>query len=145
MQRQELRYDRTGGLPCIYSVQLISRQLCQNSASFPDGLVFYSRIEESNCPKGHHIESKVKKRAEMTGKNSRKSAPSTGRLPPIPTHRDAISPHVAIQLGAAPTAIPKTLPRNSVALKAIRRPIISEATPQQNAPTHNPTKPAQVV
>lgn len=129
----------------IFGAINLQATISRLSLRFQYGIVFYSRIEESNCPKGHHIESKVKKRADTTGKNSRKSAPSTGRLPPIPTDRDAISPHVAIQLGAAPTARPKTPPRNNVALKAIRRPIISEAIPQKNDPTHNPAKQAQVV
>ena len=86
-------------------------------------------IEETNCPIGHQIESKVRRRPEALGRNSRNKAPSTGKLPPTPVPRAANNPHTPIQLGAAPAAIPKTPARNSVALNASLRPMISLPIP----------------
>jgi len=71
--------------------------------------------------------------------------PSTGRFPPTPTPNAAYSPQTPIQLLPPPTARPKTPAMKRVALKASRRPMMSEATPQKDAPIHNPVNMEQVV
>jgi hypothetical protein len=77
--------------------------------------------------------------------DSKKSAPSTGKLPPTPTPSAAKRPQAPIQEGAAPAATPKTPAISSVKLKARRRPIMSLPMPQKLAPTHKPVNKAQVV
>ena len=101
--------------------------------------------EAINCPTGHHTESRVSKPPDAKGKNSRNSAPSTGRFPPIPTPIEAYSAQVPIQLLPPPAASPNTPARKSVALKAGRRPMISDAIPQNEAPIHKPKNSAHVV
>lgn len=98
-----------------------------------------------NCPRGHHTESSVNMFPDAIGKNSRKSAPSTGRLPPMPTPNEAKRPQVPIQLLPPPTARPKTPAINRVELKASRRPTMSDAIPQKDAPMHSPRNVAHVV
>lgn len=87
----------------------------------------------------------VRRLPELNGRNSRKRAPSTGRFPPTPTPMHAYKAHVAIQFCAPPTAVPKSPARNRVVLKAIRRPMMSDATPQKLAPRQRPVKTAHVV
>ncbi len=99
----------------------------------------------TNWPAGHHILSKVRSPPFAVGKNSRKRAPSTGRLPPTPNPRAAKIEEVPIQLGPAPAAIPKAPAMKRVRLKASLRPMISEATPQKLAPRQRPAVKAQVV
>ena len=101
--------------------------------------------EAINCPSGHQTLSKVRRFPDAKGRNSRNSAPSTGRFPPTPNPRAANMPQVPIQLGAPPTAIPKTPQIKRLKLKAGLRPMTSEATPQKEAPKQRPTKSAQVV
>lgn len=49
------------------------------------------------------------------------------------------------QVGAAPAEMPKTAPMNKVELKASRRPTMSEAIPQNEAPIVRPMNVAKVV
>ena len=98
-----------------------------------------------NCPRGHHTESSVSMPPDAMGRNSRKRAPSTGRLPPIPMPNEAKSAQVPIQVLPPPTARPKTPAINSVELKASRRPMTSDAIPQKDAPIQSPRNVAHVV
>ena len=109
------------------------------------GMKAQARREAMRLPTGQKTESKVKRLPDVCGKNSRKSAPSTGRLPPTPRPMQAYKAQVPIQLGPPPAARPKTPARKSVKLKARRRPIISEAVPQNEAPMQRPRKRARVV
>jgi len=45
--------------------------------------------EAMSCPIGHQTDSIVRRLPDANGRNSRNSAPSTGRLPPTPTPRAA--------------------------------------------------------
>jgi hypothetical protein len=63
----------------------------------------------------------------------------------MPTPNAAYRPQTPYQLLPPPTAIQKTPAMKRVALKANRRPMISEAMPQKEAPRHNPTNKEQVV
>lgn len=119
--------------------------------------------DEMSCPTGQNTDSKVRRFPEAWGKNSRKSAPSTGRLPPTPrplegtisgmshvylyhfTYRQAKRAHVPIQFGPPPAARPNTPARNKVMLNARRRPTTSDAVPQKLAPMHKPKKRDKVV
>ena len=117
--------------------------------------------EPISWPIGHHTDRRVSKLWDALGRNSRKSAlkksalptlsmttgltPSTGRFPPTPNPNAAYSPQVPTQLGPPPIARPNKPARNRVVLKAKRRPIRSEPTPQKEAPKHSPVKRAQVV
>ena len=98
-----------------------------------------------SCPTGHQTESMVRRLPDANGRNSRNKAPSTGRLPPTPNPRAANNPHVAIQLVAPPIAMPKTPQIKRLKLKAGRRPMISDAIPQKEAPQQRPTNVAHVV
>ena len=118
-------------------------------------------------PTGHHTLSMVRRFPEAKGRNSRNSAPSTGRFPPTPM---AMTEYMAQTLGVCvrncfiqrsitggnikyypvqvrlpPTAVPKTPAKKSVMLNAKRRPIKSDAIPQKLAPIHSPTNNAHVV
>lgn len=119
-----------------------------------------SRLE-IRVPMDQNKARELRRAPEAKGRNSRKMAASTGRLPPTPKPRQAKRAHTlyvvrkrlnhqgiltyAIQLGAPPAASPKTPQRNRVMLKAGRRPIASEARPQNEAPTISPTKREHVV
>lgn len=112
---------------------------------------------------GHQTLSMVRRLPEANGRNSKKSAPSTGRFPPTPRpkqenraqaliYSSAIIHHYKqeertypIQLGLPPAARPNTLVMRRVRLKAGRRPITSDATPQNEAPRQRPKNNAQVV
>ena len=98
-----------------------------------------------SVPNGHQTESNVRRLPDANGRNSRKSAPSTGRLPPTPHPREAYSAHTVIQLCEPPTAVPKTEVMKRVKLKAGRLPITSEIVPQKDAPTQRPVKTDRVV
>lgn len=83
--------------------------------------------------------------ADAKGKNSRKSAPSTGRFPPTPKPRAEAMPQTPIHVGLAAMQMPKIPQIKRVMLKAIRRPTTSEAIPQKDAPRHRPMNKAAVV
>lgn len=104
-----------------------------------------AKSEEHNCPIGHQTDSRVRRELEASGRNSRKRAPSTGRLPPTPKPKAAYMKHTPPQLGAHAEAVPNTLAISSVTLKAMRRPIMSEPMPQKKLPKHSPTKRDEVV
>lgn len=96
-------------------------------------------------PTGHQTESRVRRLPLSNGRNSRKSAPSTGRLPPTPRPTQAKRPHAPIQVGAPAAASPNTPARKRVKLKASRRPMTSEAIPQNDAPKQRPRNRLSVV
>ena len=74
-----------------------------------------------------------------TFRNSpRKTAESTGKLPPTPTLQTAAKEHSAIELGEPPAAMAKTPVMKSVMLKHHFLPQTSQATPQNAAPTRRP-------
>lgn len=93
-----------------------------------------------SCPKGHHIDSKVRSLLDSKGKNSRNNAPSTGKLPPTPVPMNAKRRAVIGHDEAKATAVPKTPQMSKVVLNAGRRPMISDATPQQVDPRLRPMK-----
>jgi hypothetical protein len=101
--------------------------------------------EAITCPIGQKTDNRVSRLLDDSGRNSRNSAPSTGKLPPTPNPRQLNSAAVPIQLGPPPAASPKAPARNSVKLKAKRRPTTSEAVPQKLAPMQRPKKRANVV
>jgi hypothetical protein len=101
--------------------------------------------EATSCPTGHQTDRTVRRAPLAFGRNSRNKAPSTGRFPPTPVPSAAKRPHVPIQVGPAPTAIPKTPARKRVMLNANRRPMTSDPIPQKHAPMQRPMKSEQVV
>lgn len=97
-------------------------------------------MEAISCPTGHQTERRVSMLFEAKGKNSRNKAPSTGRFPPTPRPMHPNKRDVAIQEGPAAMADPKAPQMNKVVLKAMRRPIMSDAMPQNVDPIDRPTK-----
>ncbi len=104
-----------------------------------------AKSDAHSCPIGHQTESRVKRELDASGRNSRKRAPSTGRLPPTPKPRAAYMMQTPLQLGAHAEAVPNTLAMSRVRLKAMRRPMMSEPMPQKKLPRHKPTKREDVV
>ena len=109
------------------------------------GIYAHARSEAMRFPTGQKTDSKVKRFPDVCGRNSRKRAPSTGRLPPTPRPMQAYSADTPIQLGPPPAARPKIPARQRVKLKARRRPRTSDAVPQNEAPMQRPRKSARVV
>jgi len=109
------------------------------------GMKAQASSEAIKLPTGQKTESSVKRFPDVWGRNSRNKAPSTGRFPPTPRPIHAYSAHVPIQLGPPPEARPKTPARKRVKLKARRRPIMSDAVPQKDAPMQRPRKSDSVV
>lgn len=99
---------------------------------------YQANRDDTSWPTGHHTDSSVKSELEASGKNSRKRAPSTGRLPPTPVPINPNKKHTAGQLGAYAARVPKMLVIRSVRLKAIRRPIISAPSPHNALPMLKP-------
>lgn len=128
------------------------------------GMKAQARRLDTKLPTGHHTLSIVRRFPDANGRNSRKRAPSTGKFPPTPRPKQAYSAQVLqllltnwdqyrprhistypIQFGPPPEARPKAPLIMSVKLNAGRRPIISEAMPQNDAPRQRPRNRAQVV
>ncbi len=57
----------------------------------------HERSDDRSCPTCHHVDSITSRFPELKGKNSRKSAPSTGRLPPMPMPMHEMSAQAATQ------------------------------------------------
>jgi hypothetical protein len=93
----------------------------------------------TSCPTGHQTDNRVSNLFDANGRNSRKRAPSTGKFPPTPKPMHPKSKDVMIHDGPAATAAPNTPQMNRVALKAGRRPMMSDAMPQNVEPNDNPT------
>jgi hypothetical protein len=72
------------------------------------------------------------------GKNSRKMAESTGKLPPTPTDQSAAKTPMAAKFGLLAASMPKTDVIAIVRLKAHRRPKMSQPKPQKTAPNSRP-------
>jgi len=72
--------------------------------------------EPTSCPTGHQTDKPANRFPFLSGKNSRKSAPSTGRFPPTPVPIQAKSAAVVAQEFALPTASPKVAAMARVAL-----------------------------
>jgi len=66
----------------------------------------HATSEATSVPTGHQTERRVKRLPDAKGRNSRNSAPSTGRLPPMPSPVQAYKAQAPIQLGAPPAANP---------------------------------------
>ena len=109
------------------------------------GTMNHARRLAINCPTGHQTDKSVNNLFDSKGKNSRKSAPSTGKLPPTPRPMQAKRIEVVIQLGPRATRVPKSPHKNSVILKAGFRPMISDATPQKVDPMLKPMNVIMVV
>lgn len=101
---------------------------------------YQANSDETSCPTGHHTDRRVSKALEESGRNSRKSAPSTGKFPPTPVPKHANSMQTDTQFGAYATHMPKMLVIRRVALKAMRLPMMSDPRPQKKLPTHRPAK-----
>lgn len=112
-------------------------------------------------PTDHHVARPLRILPELGGRHSRKTAASTGRFPPTPRPKQAYNAQVLLysqrveypriliasyptQLGPPPAARPNVPQMQRVMLKAGRRPMASDAIPQKEAPTINPTKREQV-
>ena len=74
----------------------------------------------------------------MRGRNSRKMAESTGRLPPTPKDQNAAKQPRAAKLGEPAAMRPQTAVMPIVRLNAHRRPKISHPKPQNIAPKSRP-------
>jgi len=109
------------------------------------GITAHAIKEAMTCPTGHHTESNVKRPLEANGRNSRNKAPSTGRLPPTPMAMHPKRREVVIHDGPREINVPKRPQMSNVALKAGRRPIMSDAMPQMVDPKARPMKVIMVV
>jgi len=72
------------------------------------------------------------------GKNSRKMALSTGKLPPTPMDQSAAKIEIAAKFGLLAAIRPNTAVIPIVRLKAHRRPKMSHPKPQKTAPKSRP-------
>jgi len=84
------------------------------------------------------MESKVSSLLELKGRNSRNNAPSTGRLPPTPVPMHAKRKAAIGHEDAKATDVPNAPQMSKVVLKAKRRPMMSDATPQKVEPRLRP-------
>ena len=92
----------------------------------------------NTCANAQSIDRTVRRYWWLPGKNSRKMALSTGKLPPTPTDHRAAKVPMAAKFGDPAAIRPKTAVTPMVRLKAHRRPKISHPKPQNMAPTRSP-------
>jgi hypothetical protein len=108
-------------------------------------MVRYVPRDAASCPTGHQTLRSVSNLLSTMGKNSKKSAPSTGKLPPTPKPMQANRRAVKSHVGARATSIPKNPAMKRVELKAIFRPSVSLRMPQETLPKDSPKKVIMVV
>lgn len=84
---------------------------------------------ESKCTYAHQIDSTVKRYWCVPGKNSRKMALSTGRLPPTPTLQMAARTHRAVKVGEPAAAVAK--------MPTIKRVVLNDTLVKNQAPLRN--------
>ena len=124
---------------------MVKTKLRQPSSAGQLAMKNQATSDEASWPTGHQTERRVSSELDESGRNSRNSAPSTGRLPPTPKPSRANRTQTQAQLVAYVTAMPKTLVMSRVKLKAMRRPRTSEPIPQMKLPKQRPKNRALVV